>query len=207
MLVAERRYFSESMTKIGQPEPPVINAPTAVGRSRPGRGSGSPPGAGLQRGASCQSQHPDAFDEAAAVLGCPACTAVDGRARSGFGIGTVGLAASATPLAVRSVHLDHGHAFAGQEPGQAGPIGAGAVDADAVRLAEAAAPAQQLLEARPSRPIRRRRVSRAREAAVRLRILAGAPRQPAGEAAVESRSDRCSPLGPTHPRAHRAPIG
>ena len=53
------------------------------------------------------------------------------RAGGGLGIGRVGLAAAAG-LAVGSVDLDHDLAVGGQEAGQGGTVGAGAVHAQAM---------------------------------------------------------------------------
>ena len=53
----------------------------------------------------------------------------------------------ATGLAIGPVDLDHLDAPAPEEPGEADPIGAGAIDADLAHLAEALEPGHQLLVA------------------------------------------------------------
>ncbi len=49
-------------------------------------------------------------------------------------------------LPVRSTDLDHGDAGTAQEAGQAGTVGAGALDTDPIKRAEAAQPGVQLAE-------------------------------------------------------------
>jgi hypothetical protein len=46
-------------------------------------------------------------------------------------------------LPVRPVHLDHGHALAGQVPGQPGPVRAGALHPDGLHVTEGAQEPQQ----------------------------------------------------------------
>ncbi len=55
-------------------------------------------------------------------------------------------------LPVRPTNLDHGDAGTAQETGQPSPVGAGALDTDPIKRAEAAQPGVQLSE-----PSRRRR--------------------------------------------------
>jgi hypothetical protein len=70
----------------------------------------------------------------------------------------------AAGLPVRATDLDHQHIHRAQEAGQAGPVGAGALDPDPVERAEGAQPGIQLGE--PSRRGRERRD--AEHAAVRV---------------------------------------
>jgi hypothetical protein len=74
------------------------------------------------------------------VLAAPEC--VTGLCRSGGGdrVLGVGLAALASPLPVRPIHLDHRDAFSEEMAGQAGAVAAGALDADQLDGPEPAQP-------------------------------------------------------------------
>jgi len=61
----------------------------------------------------------------------------------GHGIDGIGLALPAAGLAVGPVDLDHRHALGVQVAGQAGPVGASALDPDQDHRAEGTQPGQQ----------------------------------------------------------------
>ena len=81
-------------------------------------------------------------------------TAAAGPERVGRldGVDAVGLAVGAAGLTIRATDLDHRHPGRAQEAGQAGPIGAGALNTDPIERAERSQPGVQLGE-----PGRRRR--------------------------------------------------
>ena len=94
--------------------------------------------AGVAPGAEGDQQHPDRLHVAVGGLGhrpWPGhCSAA--RAASTASI-AVGLAVAAAGLTVRAIDLDHHHPDRAQEAGQAGPVGAGALDPDPAQRAEA----------------------------------------------------------------------
>ena len=63
-------------------------------------------------------------------LGVPVRVPASAARAAALGVDRVGLALPAAGLAVRPVDLDHGDAGLGEEPGQPGPVGAGALDPD-----------------------------------------------------------------------------
>jgi hypothetical protein len=104
-------------------------------------------GAGLDGAGAGHAQHPDRLHDAAAGLGGGGGLAGQHRAGGGLGVGGVGLVTAAAALAVGPVNLDHLDAGAGQELGQPGAVGAGALHAGTGELAVVAGPGQQLLVA------------------------------------------------------------
>ena len=89
-------------------------------------------------------QDPHRLHRPVAVLGPTRRRTRQRRPGGGHGVDRVGLAVTVTSLAVGAVNLDDLDPGGPQEPGQAGPVGTGALHADPDHLAEAAQPAQQL---------------------------------------------------------------
>jgi hypothetical protein len=83
------------------------------------------------------------------------------RPGRGLGIHRIRLAPPAAGRAIRPVHLPHHLTLAGQKPGQAGPIAAGAFHPECLDLAQALGPGQQ----RPIAPGRGRHPGRGQTAA------------------------------------------
>ena len=91
-------------------------------------------------------QDPDRFHVAIGGLRHALGAAAQRRSSGLDGIDAVGLAVAATGLPVRAINLDHHHPGRAQEPGQARPVGAGALHPDPVQRAERAQPGVQLGE-------------------------------------------------------------
>ena len=75
-------------------------------------------------------QRPQRLGSTVAGLGDPFATTRQRTTRGFDRVDPIGLAALATLLAVRTIHLDHRHRGSGEVTGEAGPIGAGALDAN-----------------------------------------------------------------------------
>ena len=102
-------------------------------------------GAGLDRGAPRQRQRPDRLDATVRGLGHSSGVAAERGAGCGLGVDGVGLAAAASRLAVRAVHLHHLDAGRGEVPGQARTVGSGALDSDTAHSAPRLQPAGELV--------------------------------------------------------------
>jgi hypothetical protein len=63
------------------------------------------------------------------------------------GVFGIGLSVPASALAIGTVHLDHPDALGVKVPGESGPVGAGALDAEQLDGPEAPQPGQQLVVA------------------------------------------------------------
>ena len=83
------------------------------------------------------------FDTAVALLGDAGALGGQGGAGGGDGVDGVGLALEPAGLAIGPVDLDHFDARLVQQPGQAGAVGAGALDSDPAQPPERAHPGQQ----------------------------------------------------------------
>ena len=109
-------------------------------------------GAAVASRAVGDEQHPDRLDVAVSGLRHAVRSAAE-RGSSGLDrVDRIGIAVGPSSLPVRSTDLDHGDAGTAQEAGQPSPVGAGALDTDPIKRAEAAQPGVQLAE-----PSRRRR--------------------------------------------------
>ena len=86
--------------------------------------------AGSARGLQCDPQDPDRLDDAVAGLGHHGGVPGQDGAGGGFGVDGVTLAAGPAQLPVGPVHLDHLDTGVLQDPLQAQPVGAGALDTD-----------------------------------------------------------------------------
>lgn len=94
------------------------------------------PGAG-------DAQLSERFDGSGPGLGNAGGVTAEHRSGGGLGVDGVGLASTATFLAVGAVDLHDAHLALGEEAGQARAPRPGSLDADGVELAEGAQPAQQ----------------------------------------------------------------
>ena len=97
-------------------------------------------------GAVGDQQHADRFDVAVGGLGHRPGAATERRPSCLDRVDGVGLAVAAPGLTARAVNLDHRHADTAQEAGQAGPVGAGALDTDSLQRAEPDQPGVQVGE-------------------------------------------------------------
>ena len=88
-------------------------------------------------------QNPYGFDASVLGLGHRGGVARLGGPGRRDRVEAVGLALAATPLAVRSIDLDDGHARLEQVAGEPGAVGAGALDPHPLDGAEALQPVQQ----------------------------------------------------------------
>ena len=113
-------------------------------------------GAGLERRASSDVQHPDCFHQTVAAFGLSCGFAAQRGARRGFGVGGVGLAVAPPRLAVGTVHLHHRHADRGEVARQAGAVAAGAFHADDPQRTPGPQPGDEFAVAGHSRRERRR---------------------------------------------------
>ena len=99
---------------------------------------------GLTARALGDQQGPHRFHRPVAGLGHRSTTTPERRAGGFDRVEPVGLAVAATLLTVGSIHLDHLDPGALQEPGQAGAVGAGALDPHPGQVTEADQPAVQI---------------------------------------------------------------
>ena len=113
-------------------------------------------GAMRTRRAQHDPDRPDRLHDPVAALGSRGRLAGERGACRGLGVDGVGLAAAATHLTVRPVHLDHLDARAGQVARQPRPIRAGALHADAHHRPERPQPPCEPAIPRRVRPERRR---------------------------------------------------
>jgi hypothetical protein len=93
-------------------------------------------GAGLVRGPMHDLQGAQRFHRSVVRLGLHLGLAADHGSGRGDRIDGVGLAVRSADLPVGAVDLDHANALVGQMPGQAGSVGAGALDPDDREVAE-----------------------------------------------------------------------
>jgi hypothetical protein len=100
---------------------------------------------GLDRAVPGHSERPDGLHHAIARLRCPGSGTSLNSPSGGYRVGRVGLADLAASTAIRSVDLDDLQTLSGQMTGQAGAVGAGALNTDRDDIAVAGEPAKQLL--------------------------------------------------------------
>jgi len=104
-------------------------------------------GAGPHRACAGDPQRADHLHLPVARLGHDRHLPSLDRAGGGLGVDRVGLAVAAAGGAVGAVDLQHGLALGGKEAGQGGAVGAGALYAPGVDLAEPPRPGEQVLVA------------------------------------------------------------
>jgi hypothetical protein len=102
---------------------------------------------GLTAGTVSDQQHPDRFHRAIGGLRHRRRPATQRGAGRFHGVDAVGLAVAAAGLTVGSIDLDHRYPGTLEEPGEAGPVGAGAFHPDLRQRSERTEPRVQAREA------------------------------------------------------------